>query len=167
MVIKKNILGIQLQKMKRVLIAVDCNQSSRTVAEAGYAIGKTINAEIALVHAISETIESNAVKIPLMGFYHGHNTSNTSVREYTTANPADFLNQLVEYLEDKKIDTKILQGQPAIAILNYSRSWCADLIVIGSRRHKGLDRLFITHVSRYIFAESEIPLLIVPIGDGH
>jgi hypothetical protein len=40
--------------MKNILIALDYNPSSETVAETGYAIAKAMRAELTFIHVITE-----------------------------------------------------------------------------------------------------------------
>ena len=65
--------------MKKILIALDFDPSAEKVAEAGYAIAKAMNAEVAIVHVITEPAYYNVEQLPFMGFYHGCNTGITSV----------------------------------------------------------------------------------------
>ena len=60
------------------MIALDYDSSADKVAETGYTIAKTLNAEIAVVHVITEPSYYNEEKIPFMGYYHGHNTGATA-----------------------------------------------------------------------------------------
>jgi hypothetical protein len=46
-------------------------------------------------------------------------------------------------------------------------TWMADLIVLGSCKHDGLDKLFATDATARVLTQSKIPLLTVPIEDHH
>jgi nucleotide-binding universal stress UspA family protein len=59
----------------------------------------------------------------------------------------------------------VLQGETADAIIKCSIDWKADLIVLGSHSHHGLDKLFSTHVANYILKHSKVPLLAIPTDD--
>jgi nucleotide-binding universal stress UspA family protein len=148
--------------MKKILIALDYDGSADKVAETGYAIAKTLNAEIAMVHVITEPAWYNEEKIPFMGYYHGHNTGATAYARDIKKEAVRFLAASVIHLGDSNIKTIVLEGKAANAILKFSEAWKADLIVMGSHRRHGLDRLHVTHVAAYVLGNSKIPLLTVP-----
>ncbi len=55
-------------KMNKVLIALDFNPTSQKIAEVGYALAKAMNAEICLLHVISnQTAYLPTVLDPIMG----------------------------------------------------------------------------------------------------
>ncbi|MGG3622769.1 universal stress protein [Bacillus gobiensis] len=56
---------------------------------------------------------------------------------------------------------KVLEGEPADAILEYAEEISADLIVMGSRDQNRLSKLLFGSVSEKLSSESEIPVLIV------
>jgi nucleotide-binding universal stress UspA family protein len=151
--------------MKKILIALDYNPSAEKVAEAGYTIAKAMNAEISIVHVITEAVYYNVEKLPFMGFYHGYNTGIPAVVRDIKREAENFLAASVKHLGDDNIKTMVLEGETANAILKYSEDWNADMIVMGSHRHHGLDRLLVSHVSAYVLTQSKIPLLTIPTYD--
>lgn len=151
--------------MKKILIALDYDPSAEKVAEAGYAIAKAMNAEVAIVHVITESSYYNVQQLPFMGFYHGYNTGLSAIARDIKKEAELFLAASIMHLGDSNITTKALEGETAASILKYSENWNADLIVMGSHRHHGLDRLLITNVARHVLTQSKIPLLTVPTGD--
>jgi nucleotide-binding universal stress UspA family protein len=55
--------------MKKVLIALDYDQTAQKVAEVGFAMAKAMNAEVTLLHVLSESIYySSAEYSPVIGF---------------------------------------------------------------------------------------------------
>ncbi|HLX34838.1 MAG TPA: universal stress protein [Candidatus Limnocylindrales bacterium] len=59
------------------------------------------------------------------------------------------------------IDTEILRGRPAEAILADARREGADLIVVGSRGHGTLEAMLLGSVSAEIVSRSTVPVLVV------
>src|SRR5512140_20138 len=56
-------------KMKRVLIALDYNPTAQKVAEEGFSMAKAMNAEVILLHVISDPVYYSSVEYsPIMGF---------------------------------------------------------------------------------------------------
>ncbi len=55
--------------MKKVLIALDYNPTAQKVAEVGFSFAKSMNAEITLLHVITDPVfYSSAGYSPIMGF---------------------------------------------------------------------------------------------------
>ena len=80
-----------------------------------------------------------------------------------TVNKAEiFLDAFVRYLEDPKIETRVLVGNATKQILKYANECKIDLIIIGAQNHKGLYRLFIIDDTANLFRHSAIPLLTIP-----
>jgi len=150
--------------MKKILIALDYEPSAEKVAEAGYAIAVAMNAEVAIIHVITAP-GYNTEHLPFMGLHHGHTTGIAAVVRDIRKEAQNFLIASAQHLGDNSITTTVLEGVATAEILKFCDNWQADLIVMGAHRHHGLDKLFMTHVSRRVFAESRIPVLTVPTGD--
>lgn len=59
------------------------------------------------------------------------------------------------------VETVLLRGRPADALLGEARRIGADLIVVGSRGHGTLDAMLLGSVSAEIVARSAVPVLVV------
>lgn len=60
-----------------------------------------------------------------------------------------------------RVDTVILEGNPAEMILEYANGHNIDLIVMGSKGMSGLQNLFIGSVTRRVALKTTRPILIV------
>ncbi len=148
--------------MKKILIAVDYTQAAEKVARVGYELAKSLQGTVALIHVITEPVYYAMEYSPIVG-YQGEYTSGTNeVVEDVKNTAGNFLNAMVQQLGDNSITTAILDGDTTDAIIQYSTDWNADLIVLGSHTHHGLERLFSTDVAAYILKHSTIPVLAVP-----
>ena len=72
--------------------------------------------------------------------------------------------ELRESHPDLDIVTRVLQGRPADALVDASRT--ADLVVLGSRGYGGFRGLLMGSVSQAVLADTESPLMIVPNRDS-
>ena len=60
---------MKTNEMKKVLIALDYNPTAQKVAEAGFSLAKAMNAEVTLLHVISELVYYSSTEYdPIMGF---------------------------------------------------------------------------------------------------
>ena len=76
-----------------------------------------------------------------------------------------FLKTAAAHLGGDNIKIKILEGEITDAIITYSKECRADLIVMGSHRHRGIERLIVTDEAVHMVKHSTIPLLIIPTSD--
>lgn len=152
--------------MKKILIAIDYTPAAEKVAEAGYALAKVIKAEVVLVHVITEPAFYAMDYSPIMGYSGGYIAGSLDVVEDIKKEAETFLAAAVKHLGDSNIATMVLQGETTNAIIQYSIEWKADLIVLGSHSHHGLDRLFSTHAANHLLKHSKIPLLAIPTDDN-
>lgn len=127
--------------MKKILIAIDYNPSAEKVAEAGYAIAKAMQAAITLIHVITEPAYYAIGYSPIMGYQGGYTSGTIAVVEDIKKEASNYLDKVVRHPGDKNISTMVLEGETEDSIMQYGEKWNADLIVIGSHRHKGLDKL--------------------------
>jgi len=151
--------------MKKVLIAIDYDPSSQVVAETGHAVAKAMNAEILLVHVISDITYYTIPYSPIMGYKGAYTRGTVAVVKEIKKEAQGFLDAAVEHLGDKKIETAVLEGETADAIIEHAQKWEADLIVMGSHTHRGLEKLFVPDVAAHVLKHSKIPLLTVPVSE--
>lgn len=151
--------------MKKILIALDYNPSAEKVAETGYALAKSMLAEVNIIHVITEAAWYAMDYSPIMGYQGGYTAGTNEVLQDIKKEAENFLAATVAHLGDNKIITTILEGDTPEAILKHSIEWNADLIVLGTHSHHGLDRLFGTDTSAAIIKHSKVPVLAVPTDD--
>jgi nucleotide-binding universal stress UspA family protein len=151
--------------VKKILIAIDYNTSAEKVAEAGYALGKALNAEITIAHVFSEPAYYAAEYSPITGYQGGYTEGTLALVKDIKKEAGEFLAATVKRLGDPGIKTKALAGDIDNSILKYCKSQKIDLIIIGSHSHNGLARLFVTDVAAHFLRHSKIPLFIIPTSD--
>ena len=148
--------------MKKVLIAIDYNPCAQKVAETGYKYARSMNAEICIVHAIADIAYYAMEYSPVMGYQGGYTAGTMELMDDIKKEAEVFLAASVKHLGDNSIKTIVLDGETPGSILDYCRDSKADLLVMGSHRHTGIDRLFLPDVALYVVRHSTIPLFIVP-----
>ncbi|HEY5405963.1 MAG TPA: universal stress protein [Ginsengibacter sp.] len=150
--------------MKKVLIALDYDPPAQKIAETGYALAKGMNAEIILLHVLSDaTYYSSLNYFPVMG-YEGFNNlgmlqmDNDELRK--TAQ--EFLDKSKQHLNDETIVTVVKEGDFAESIIETATELNADVIVMGSHGRRGLDKMLMGSVAESVLHKSIIPLFIIP-----
>ena len=151
-------------KMKKILIALDYNPTAQKVAEVGFSMAKSMNAEIVLLHVITDPVYYSTLGYsPIMGFNGFVNTSPTVLDIDGLKNVSlEYLDKSRQHLGDKTIETMVEEGDFAETILETAKKVHADFIVVGSHSQKWLENILMRSVTEKVLNLTSIPLFIVP-----
>jgi len=154
---------LNLNKMKKVLIALDFDPSAQKVAETGHQLSRAMNAQTILLHVTSEAAYySYADYSPLMGFDSFNNLVEAATPGELETAAQDFLDKSKLHLGDETIQTVVATGDFAETIIETATELKADIIVLGSHGRRGLERILLGSVGEQVLHRSLIPLFIVP-----
>ncbi len=156
---------MKTDKVKKVLIALDYNPTAQKVAEVGYALAKAMNAEIILLHVISDPVYYSSTEYsPIMGFNGFQETGQMQLDSIDGLKQAalHFLDKSRHHLGDKSIQTLIKEGDFAESILKAAKEYHADIIILGSHSRKWLENVVMGSVTEKVLRHSTIPLFIIP-----
>ncbi|MCX6231251.1 MAG: universal stress protein [Bacteroidetes bacterium] len=155
---------MKIKKMGKVLIALDYDPTAQKVAEIGYSLANTMDAEVCLLHVILDQMYySFTGHVTIMGFV-GDQTAKVNTRtaneEKKTAQ--QFLDSSKKHLGDKMIQTIVVEGDIAKTILKTANTMHADLIVMGSHSKKWLENIVLGSVTHEVLNDTTIPVFIIP-----
>ncbi len=147
---------MKTDKVKKVLIAIDYDETSQKVAEVGFSMAQAMNAETILLHVISEQpvyysayTYMRELRVDIMG------DLKEAIRK--------FLAKAKKHLGDESIQTKLEVGDNiAEMILNTAKELDADVIVMGSHSRKWLENIILGSEAQDVLKKTTIPLFIVP-----
>lgn len=150
--------------MKKVLIAVDYNPSSQKVAESGYELAQLMNAEVCLIHVMSE-VAHYGVRYPTFMGYEGYDPGVVDVEMINemTKVTEDYLSSVANHLNDPNVITHLAEGDAANMLLEYSDQWNADVLVMGTHSHSALEKLLMGTVASTVLEKTKIPVYLVPV----
>ena len=134
------------------------------VAETGYMIAEAMQAELTLIHVITEPQYYTVEYAPFMGYQADYMPAAITDVGEIKSEAEHFLSAAAKHLRDTNIKTMVLEGEIVDVILKYITDSKADLLVMGSHRHKGLDRLLVPDVAMQMLKHVTIPMLTVPTG---
>jgi len=156
-------------KIKKILIGIDDSKYAQHAAEYGFDIAHSYKAHVGLVHIVEPMImPMNSNTDVLMG----------TSPQILSVNEVELLNiqsDASETLIERTIKNfgKGLEvthfnefGDSANGIIDCSREFKADLIVMGTHSRTGLDRLLMGSVAEHVVRHSEIPVLVVPFKES-
>jgi nucleotide-binding universal stress UspA family protein len=156
---------MKTEKMKKVLIALDYDPTAQKVAELGFSMAKAMNAEVILLHVISDPVYYSSTEYsPIMGFTGYMNMDPLQLDSTDGLKKASrhFLEKSKNHLGDKSIHTMIGEGDLAESILKVAKSQHVDIIVMGSHSRKWLENIVMGSVTEKVLHHTAIPLFIIP-----
>lgn len=153
--------------MKKILIGVGDSKFAENATEYGFKLAQKLDAEIGLIHVIE----------PIVGL---PTTQTDSTIGMPFDNTADFVTpeliNIEEEVSKKVIDAAIKKhgndfkitsfteyGDTADSILECSKTFGADMIVIGTHSRTGIDRFIMGSVAEHVVRHAEVPVLVVPM----
>lgn len=151
--------------MKKILIAIDYNQSAQKVAEQGYALAKAMQASIILIHVIEDVMYYSSQSYdPIMGFggFVNVNFLGPDLLEHIEKEANDFLEKTKLHLKDDKIHSEVLHGTIHSTIVEKAESEHCDLIVMGTHSRKWMEEILLGSTAHKLLKHSKIPLFIIP-----
>jgi nucleotide-binding universal stress UspA family protein len=131
--------------IQRVLAAIDFSRASKHALL--FASENFPNAKIKLLHVIDDFGISAA---KMRGELKGIASEEEAFNSYETQMRHD-LSVLGE--------GEVHRGQAALVILEQARFWNADLIVMGTHGHRGLEHLILGSVAEQVIRTASVPVL--------
>lgn len=147
--------------MKRVIIAVDFSPMAQKVTETGYATAQSLQAAVALVHVVADVSYYTMEYSPLMGYSGFEPASTRQLAVDLKEEAQSFVKATAQHLGGTNIETFVLEGDPADAILDLSKDWKADLIIMGAHSRGALD-ILVGNVTAGVLKKATVPVLVVP-----
>lgn len=142
-------------KIKKVLIALDYDETAQIVAEVGYRLAQAMNAETILLHVISEQ------PIYYSSYTYMHELSVDIIGDLKISTQK-YLDKSKKHLGDESIKTVLEEGEISDRILASAKELKADIIVMGSHSRKWLENILMGSVAADVLQKSTIPMFIVP-----
>ena len=156
---------MKTNEVKKVLIALDYNPTAQKVAEVGFSLAKAMNAEVTLLHVISELVYYSSTEYdPIMGFTGFSEVGPIELNNLDTLKNAslNYLNKSRQHLGDSTIHALVEEGDIAESILKTAKVIHADFIVLGSHSQKWLKNILMGSVTAKVLSLASIPLIIIP-----
>jgi nucleotide-binding universal stress UspA family protein len=142
----------------RVLVSLDGSIASENALPITRALAKAFGSEVVLL---------SVPQVPEVQNYRAASSAVDQIRSRMVETMENFLNAVSRSLREDGLDirTMITGSLPVRTIVSTGEEEEADLIVLTSRGRGGLDRLFIGSVAESVVAESNKPVLMVPVPE--
>jgi nucleotide-binding universal stress UspA family protein len=146
----------------RILLAVDDSPAALAAAKVALALARDCGASVRAVtvvadHAIAEWLRAGLGETdPTDGLARRRDEAATAVLRYVEA---------LARRASVPLETVRLDGEPAAQVLDQSRTWPADLIVLGRSDRPGPGEPYVGAETRRVLEFADRPVLVVPGGD--
>lgn len=139
--------------LKRILIPTDGSDPSMRAAEFAIKIAKHFNSEIVAIYVIDRVILEEVSKV------HERHGLEEEIRK----NAERCLNYIVKLAERKGLKARsiVAEGQPHDQIVRYAESLKANMIIIGSKGRRGMNRILIGSVAERVIEYAPCPVLVI------
>jgi len=153
----------------KILIGIDESKYADNAAQYGFNLARKTNAVVGIV-SIIEPIPASVNPINDTGF-------GLPFEAGADINSAEFIetqNQAADSLLDRIVakygtDMQVTQftdyGSSADGILNCAETFLADLIIVGTHKRSGFDRLLMGSVAEDVVRNANVPVLVVPMKE--
>jgi len=136
----------------RVLVATDGSENNRAAVDEALRIGRACKAPVHAVYVIDvKGMESAPADIVMVG----------DAWDLVQNEAAEILSRIRDRAEGVTLETMTLEGKPAAEILRYAKENEIDLIVIGTRGKRGLERIVLGSVAEDIIRNASCRVLVV------
>jgi nucleotide-binding universal stress UspA family protein len=141
-----------VEKMKKILIPVENQQSIDEPLEIAVEIAKKFGSAITIFHAVDFHKIPNEVKY---GAY--------IEKIYETANKNNFMDKVVKLYENEGIETnfKVIEGDAASEIIDEAEKGEYDLVIMETHSMKENKRFLLGSVTNKVVHHIKVPLLVV------
>ncbi len=141
------------ENIQKILVPTDGSAYSMRAAEYAISLAKGQNSEIMFVFVVDEIVLDQFAKmIDREGVEAELKTDGQRYLSYALG--------LAEK-ESVKATSKVVKGRPFEQIVNLSKSFPIDLIVMGTYGHRGAERILIGSVTERVIEYSSCPVLVV------
>ena len=140
----------------KILVAVDCSESTQKVVTQAEQMAKGLSAKLWLIHVAQPEPD-----------FVGYDTGPQSVRDYVAERfhaEHSQIQEIAEQLRNEAIETTalLIQGSTVETIIKEAKKLEIDMIIMGSHGRNPISELFLGSVSKGVISQSNYPILIVP-----
>ncbi len=153
--------------IKKILIGIDNSKFAEHAAKYGFDIAHKFNAVVGLVNIVEPAIMPYSNNDVILGSTP-QDMGTADMEMITIQNEVSqnlIANTIKKFGDGLKITHFSEFGNTADGIINCSKEFKADMIVIGTHSRTGLDRLIMGSVAEHVVRHSEVPVLVVPWMD--
>ncbi|MDB4925621.1 universal stress protein [Mucilaginibacter sp.] len=154
--------------IKKILIGIDNSKYAEHAAKYGFDIAHKFKAHVGLVNIVEPTIMpyNNSGDVILGSTMQDMGVADIDIISIQNEISESIINDTIKkFAGDLNVTHFSEFGDTAAGIIECSKQFKADLIVVGTHNRKGLDRLIMGSVAEHVVRHSEVPVLVVPLAE--
>lgn len=155
-------------KINNVLIGVDESTFAHNAVAYGFDIARKYNAAVGLVHIIEPVIYPPDTNDGLVGMSMDPAMGQMQVElvNLQSEHSSTVIESLIKEFGTGLVVTKFIEfDDTGNGIINCAKQFNADLIVVGTHKRSGLDRLLSGSIAESVIRHSDIPVMVVPFAE--
>lgn len=155
-------------KITKILIAIDDNKFSENAAAYGFDLARLSGAEVGMAHIVEPIIFPTGSSDALTATpFEGSAIADPELINAQAASSENIIEKTIKkFAGDIKVTHFTEYGSTSEGILNCSREFGADLIVLGTHSRSGFERLLMGSTAEHVVRHSEVPVLVVPFKES-
>jgi len=141
--------------LRRLLVAVDDSAASLRGVDIAIELAATTGGEVRFLHVTGDGALRRAL---------AHGGAERALQDRVDREVAALLDHVGSRARAAGVRhaSDALAGEPEAVVITESRTWGADLVVIGRSQSGAIGRPYVGHVTRHILEFSEVPVLVIP-----
>lgn len=145
---------------KRIMVAIDESFMASPVLQTAIEMANSSGAQLAICHAVDETIFANRQLEMML-------PNSVGKAEYKMRLGAEgFLGKAAESARAVGVEVEIKLVESEVKhvsdmLVEAAAEWQADLLVVGTHGHRGMERFFVGSVAERLVRKAETSLLLV------
>ena len=154
-------------KISKILIGIDDSKYAEHATEYGFDIAHKFGASVGIVNIVEPMVIPPTGGVdPMLGSALNNATfQDMELLDIQKNQSENIVERTIKrFAGDMQVAHFTEYGSTAEGIIECSKEFGADLIVIGTHSRSGLDRLLMGSVAEHVVRHSEVPVLVVPFG---
>jgi nucleotide-binding universal stress UspA family protein len=152
--------------IKKVLIGIDNSKIAEHAAEYGFELARAFKGRVGLVHVIEPAAMPLTSNVdPMLGGampdMAGNDLELMDIQNQASKRVVDHI--IEKFGKDISITHFTEFGDTADGIIEASKEYNADIIVVGTHSRTGLDRFLMGSVAEHVVRHSAVPVFVVPL----
>ncbi|MEO6149141.1 MAG: universal stress protein [Mucilaginibacter sp.] len=155
-------------QINKIIIGIDDSKYAHHAAKYGFSIARKYNAAVGLVNIIEPLVTPLDTSDSILGMPLADVSSPEEmdlINSQSTASERIIDRTIKEFGEGLTVTHFSEYGSTADGILQCATEFGADLIVVGTHKRSGLDRLFMGDVAEGVTRHAKVPVLVVPFSE--
>jgi nucleotide-binding universal stress UspA family protein len=153
--------------IKKILIGIDDSKYAEHAAKYGFEIARKFNAAVGLVNIVEPAMipPMSGSNDPILGTMPNVGLQEMDMLDIRKNQSAEIVELTIKkFGSDMKVSHFTEFGSTAQGIIDCSKEFKADMIVIGTHSRSGIDRLLMGSVAEHVVRHAEVPVLVVPFS---